>query len=80
MFAGVRSTPKAGRDVGLHTDLHFIFPRLMPVESLGTLEPLPSALQWRLPNALERGRGPPWRSLPWAMGSDPELQYGALPR
>ena len=30
----------------------------MPAESLGGLEPLPGALQWRVPAALERGRGP----------------------
>lgn len=45
-------------------------PRLMPVESLGALEHLPGALQWGIPTALERGRGPPWRGLPGAMGSD----------
>lgn len=46
------------------------FPRLMPVESLGALEPLPGALQWGFPATLEGGRGAPRRGLPRAMGSD----------
>lgn len=66
--------------MGWGTDFWFIFSRSVPVESLGALDPLPGALQWRIPAALAKGRDPPWKSLPGAMGSDRELQYGVLPR
>lgn len=52
----------------------------MPMGSLGTLEPLPSALQWRIQAALERGERRFWRRMPWAVGSNRKLQYGVLPR
>lgn len=56
--------------MGPGTDFWFVLPRPMSVEFLGPLEPLPGALQWGIPAALEKGREPSFKSLPGSMGSD----------
>lgn len=59
--------------------LIFLF-RLVPMGTLGTVEPLPSALQWRIQVALERYKRHFSGRMPWTLGSDRKLQYGILPR
>lgn len=70
---------EAGGAEPLISILIFLF-RHLPMGTLGTLEPLPGALQWRIQVPLERCKRHFSGRMPWTLGSNRKLQYRILPR